>query len=306
MEALGRAAELDVVVHGHRRCLLEANPYVRSVHGYRNNPFTRLALAARLAAAKYDEVVILHANDDILRLLPRLRYGEACNIQGWNRPELKLSDMDLKGVGHVVIRRLEMLRKMGIPAEDLQPDLHLRNSELAEADEWLAERGLGPGLPLAALAPGGSRAFKMWPTESFGRLAARLAEHGFRPFILGSAAEAPLGREVGRAAGRELVQALGLPLRLSAALLSRVSLLVTNDSGPLHLGHAAGAPLVGIYGPTDPERVGPLTGTHRLVRAEPCSSRCAQTGPGTCCLRKLSCDRVWAAAQEMLEGGAGP
>ena len=86
-------------------------------------------------------------------------------------------------------------------------------------------------------------------------------------------------------------------------MLSRLRLLVTNDSGPMHLAAALGVPVVAVFGPTDWRETHPVGDGHRLVR-EPV--HCAPCGLRECpidhrCMRRVTVDRVAAEAVALLE-----
>jgi heptosyltransferase-2 len=117
---------------------------------------------------------------------------------------------------------------------------------------------------------------------------------------------------VAAASGRAFTAAGGLSLRASAALIARASVLVTNDSAPLHLATAVGTPVVALFGPTVPTfGFGPRGARDRVVEhaALPCRP-CSAHGPATCplghhrCMRELSVESVVAAvaAASRVEG----
>jgi heptosyltransferase-2 len=107
---------------------------------------------------------------------------------------------------------------------------------------------------------------KLWPTKSFGRLATRLDRDGLSPVLLGSAD--------GRDAARQVTEAAGFPVPslvgrdhpgLLPRLLSRLSCLVSGDTGVAHLAAAVGVPTVTLFGPTDPRRTAPRAKRARVV-----------------------------------------
>src|SRR5262245_46070613 len=85
-------------------------------------------------------------------------------------------------------------------------------------------------------------------------------------------------------------------------VLSRLSLLVTNDSGPMHVAAALGVPLVAVFGPTDWRETAPVGARHRLVREDvhcsPCKLRDCPIDHR--CMRLVTAERVAAAARELL------
>jgi ADP-heptose:LPS heptosyltransferase len=145
----------------------------------------------------------------------------------------------------------------------------------ARVDAWWRHRGPAPR-PLVVLHPGSGDNFhgRRWPTRRFGLVARRLCdEAGAVVAVTGSRGEAGLAREVAEAAAREVFELAGrLDLRELVALLARADLLVSNDSGPVHLASALGVPVVGLYGPNTPVLYGPLSaGSVAFHDAPPCS-----------------------------------
>jgi heptosyltransferase-2 len=107
---------------------------------------------------------------------------------------------------------------------------------------------------------------KLWPTESFGRLAARLDRDGLSPVLLGSSDGLDAARQVRAAAGFLVPSLVGRDHpALLPRLLSRLSCLVSGDTGVAHLAAAVGVPTVTLFGPTDPRRTAPRARRARVV-----------------------------------------
>lgn len=109
------------------------------------------------------------------------------------------------------------------------------------------------------ISPGGGWKSKCWPPERYGLLCAELwQKHGLGAVINVGPGEGQLGHVVARNAGAALTMVVSPKLVELAALLAQAKLVVGGDSGPLHLAAALGARTVALFGPTDPERNGPL------------------------------------------------
>jgi lipopolysaccharide heptosyltransferase I len=167
-------------------------------------------------------------------------------------------------------------------------------------DCWWEEAGIQPKETVCVVHPAARWLTKRWPAERFAALADRLVERqGWRIVLVAGAAE----REQAAAAGALMKQPhVDLSGRTTlpqlAALLRRSALLLTNDSGPMHLAVAVGAPVVAFFGPTDPRKIGPYGPGHAVLRAgidcSPCGRRrCAQ---GLACMNGISVDEAYAAA----------
>lgn len=207
----------------------------------------------------------------------------------------------LRGESQVYYYRA-MLAGCGL-AVSASPDVSLRCPE-----EWSGRGGelLGGNASWVGLNPGAFYgAAKRWLPERYAAVGAILARHtGARIAILGTAAERSLGESIAsalRLPARNLCGETRLPELLG--VLSRLSLLVTNDSGPMHLAAALGVPLVAIFGPSDWRETAPRSERQRLVRQDvhcsPCKLR--ECPVDHACMRLVSVERVVSEAFEMLE-----
>jgi ADP-heptose:LPS heptosyltransferase len=302
--ALGRRYDVDVLVHQKRRPLLKENPYLNRVYPYRNNPFSRAYLASVLAGRRYESLVVLHANDDLIKLMPRLRYERAVNIQGWERPDLKLEALPRNPKVHAVDERLRLAQWAGaeIQPQDRFMRMFLRPQEGEDAEQWLCKLGMRPGRPRVGLVLGASAQYRRWPAERFGRVAAALYKRGVEIIHIGDAREKDLARRAEAAAGRRFHKGYNLGLRLLGAVLSRLDLIISNDTGPLHLGQAVQTPVLGLFGPTDPVKVGPRGPRDRVIKVPATCDPCADKGClDPVCMEQLSEQMVIDTTLEMLE-----
>jgi len=184
---------------------------------------------------------------------------------------------------------------------------------LACPAEWSAMGAakLGDDGPWLGLNPGAAfGAAKRWLPERYaavGELVSRRA--GGKVAILGGPAERPLADAIAagmRAPVRVLCGETTLPELVG--VLSRLRLLVTNDSGPMHVAAALGVPLVAVFGSTDWRETAPVGESARIVR-EPVE--CAPCLLRECpidhrCMRRVSVDRVVDAALGMVAAPVSP
>jgi heptosyltransferase I len=141
-----------------------------------------------------------------------------------------------------------------------------------------------------ALQPGARWLNKRWPAEHFAELTRRLAaEHADVRFaVLGGKDDQPLAEAVCRAAPEQCLNLAGqTSLPEMVEWLRWCDLMVTNDTGPMHVAAALGKPVVGVFGPTEPRRTGPYGQFNRVVRHQlpciPClKSRCTWPQPMEC------------------------
>ncbi len=175
---------------------------------------------------------------------------------------------------------------------------------VAEADRAAADAQMvGLRRPLAVLHPATRWPTKLWPVDRWAALAATLTNEGWGVLVTGSPADVPLTATISGQVGAQCRSVAGkLTLKELAAVLGLADIMVTVDSGPMHMGAAVGTPVVALFGPTDPARTGPL-GVHRIVRAPlpcvPCLSRTCQIEDTHACMRALDIDVVLAAVREL-------
>lgn len=205
---------------------------------------------------------------------------------------------------HAVDRYLLTLGRLGISYKTVSFGLTVGPGDSRLADEIIKAAGIGAGEPFVVIAPSARWDTKRWPAGNFVRLANRLkGEKGVRAVFIGSAEDADILNK----AGEKLVQvnaaAFGKTTIMSlAALLTRARLLVTNDSGPMHIAAAVGTPAVALFGPTDPARTGPYGEMHSIIRAaDDCSPCFKRECPEVRCMSGITVGRVFDAAVDILE-----
>jgi len=170
----------------------------------------------------------------------------------------------------------------------------------------------GPARPLAILAPGTLWETKQWTPEGFAGVARRLAgEEGFAPIFIGSKGERGLNRSIhSQAPGSTDFTGKTTPAD-AVALIRRAAVVVSNDSGAMHIAAALGRPTVCIFGPTNPVQVGPYGMPRSVVRLNlPCSPcnfrRLSQCPYGHACMRDLTVEMVMDRIREVLAAAAAP
>jgi heptosyltransferase-2 len=166
--------------------------------------------------------------------------------------------------------------------------------------------------PFVGLHVSGGRAIKQWEPERFADVARRLIEStGATVVLTGSDADRSLVSTVAQTlpSSQAIDLAGHLDLLTLAAILERLDLLITGDTGPMHLAAAVATPIVAVFGPSDPARYAPRGPLDRVVRVDlPCSpcnrirrppARCIGHTPD--CLAFLTTDSVFAAAMAVLQ-----
>jgi heptosyltransferase II len=161
---------------------------------------------------------------------------------------------------------------------DVEPrfDLNVSEERKREASEMLRQQGARPGAPLALLCPGSinSRA-KRWPAERYGELADRLTASGANVVLIGSPAELQVSQDVCKHTQTQPIVLTGKTTVAEAtAIISMADVLITNDTGPAHIGAALNTPTLVIFGPTNPLTTYPLSPNAEIIRRPPDCAPC--------------------------------
>ena len=159
-----------------------------------------------------------------------------------------------------------------------------------------------------ALQPGARWMNKRWPITHYGELARRLILRNprWRVAVLGGPGDRPLGAEITRVAGNRAVDLTGrLSLPEMIEFIRDCALMVTNDTGPMHVAAALRRPVLALFGPTDPARTGPYGQQDSVLQVAldcvPClKSSCSHPRP-IACLADLEVERVVREASDRLE-----
>ena len=204
-----------------------------------------------------------------------------------------------------LVRDLEKLAGYA-PAQKIDADFTLCVSEQRgrEAFEILRGVGIHADLPLVLLCPGSinSRA-KRWPTERYAALADLFSESGSQVALIGSSAEVEISRQVSSQTRHRPVVLTGRTSVAEVIAIIRIAdILITNDTGPAHIGSAIGTPTLVIFGPTNPATTRPFAPNGEIIRQPP---DCAPSMLRDCpidhrCMTAIQPEQVFAQARRML------
>jgi heptosyltransferase-1 len=199
----------------------------------------------------------------------------------------------------------------GIPLDDCAPLLP-RDAGSAKWCEQLLTGRSTPTLATAArigdpsasgfciLNPGAGWGAKCWPPSSFAEVARRLAEVGIRSLVNFGPGEKPLAEQVADASGGA-AEAISCTVSQLVELTGRAGLFIGGDTGPMHLAAALGVPVVGLFGPTNPERNGPWGTRSMVLRSRQSATSYHHTERPDEALQSISPAEVAAAALTLLQ-----
>jgi 3-deoxy-D-manno-octulosonic-acid transferase/heptosyltransferase-1 len=315
-------AHITWVVEDKSSGILEGHPYIDDVLVFERKGVVRslktplrlpeaIALLtrflSRLRSIKYDFAFDFHGilKSGLIAFLSsspkrvgfEKGYVKECNHLFTN---LRITPSD-SGLPRVV-RNLELIRPFVLP-ENLtdRPALGVKDKHRAKAQEFIRDK-LGDGHPLVAVHPGTSRTLKKWPHRSFAALCDLLTQALGAQVILtwgpGERDEVEQICSLTRTPPMIGMQTDSL-LEL-AALLELCELMITVDSGPMHIGSAMGTPVVAIFGPTDEQINAPYWKPNSIVKSNvpcrPCDENCGYAK----CMEAVKPEEVLEAASELL------
>ena len=204
---------------------------------------------------------------------------------------------------HAVDRYLDFAHHLG--AQQATPEfvIPIREENESRVRALLQESRIGPNDPFVAVSPQALWETKLWSDQRFAQLSERIIQELNLPVVFTG----------GDGKSTEDIQSfMTLPscdlsgrttLRDLACLYRQAAILITTDSGPMHLAAAVGTPVVALFGPTDPARTGPYGEGHTVIRRDlPCSPCFLKTCETRHCMREITVEDVFQAVRKKLEG----
>ncbi|MBV9711913.1 MAG: lipopolysaccharide heptosyltransferase II [Ktedonobacteraceae bacterium] len=222
----------------------------------------------------------------------------------WDDPRAPLHEVDY-------CLQLAQAAGASISPEDRIPHLATDLQAYQEIEQLLRQEGIQPGKRLIACHVSSNNGqSKRWPIPYWATLIDRLIhEDGNSVVLTGAQNDLPLIELILRRTHEHPVNLAGkTSLTQLAALLQRADLLVTGDSGPMHIAAAVGTPLIAIHGPTNPAHSGPLSPKATILRSDIWCSPCYDAkSPADCrffttqCMKNIAPDQVLTVIHEKLQ-----
>ncbi len=288
-------AQITLVTSPRAAGLFKDDPRFEKVIVYRkdSSPGKKMALVKMLRAEEFDLLA-----DFKNTMFPFLLYAKRKTPIFKKPPEY---------IKHIKDRHLWRLRQAApqIPAIDYKPMIWLADKDLADIGSIFSKNSISDKDVLVAVAAGAGSHTKQWMKEGFLSVCERLIkELPVKVILIGDEQDKKIASWIEDKAGRAeiLNMCAGTDLKQLAAILKRCALLITNDSGPMHIAWAVQTPVVSIFGPTDYLRYGPQGPSDIIIRKElacsPCQSAlCGESGE---CMSGVSAQEVFEAARGIL------
>jgi heptosyltransferase-2 len=216
---------------------------------------------------------------------------------------------DLRWGERALPRMVDKMAALVLPAQPVLPTTEWPAPQLvvpqADVFAWRSRKNLGEG-PVIVMAPGAVGPSKRW--TYFADAARSLVAQGHTVWVVGGPNEKPLAADIVAAAGANVHDLTGTDLRDGIIAMAAASLVISNDSGLLHVAAALGVPSIGIFGPTSPYHWAPLNGLAAVMKrpvnlpCQPCH-RPVCTANDHHCMRDIAATDVVQTANDILTRG---
>ena len=267
----------------------------------------RYRVGQRLRDRGYDQAIVLPRSLKSALLPFFARIPRRTGYRGESRYGL-INDMrplDGSLCPQTVQRFVALGQAAGEPVPPPIPSPRLTLDE--EGRERAVKRlGLSGDRPVIGLVPGAQYgSSRRWPAEKFGELAGKLVEEGYRVWIFGSAADREAAQTIlSHCSGNVLDLTGRTELEEVVDLISLASVVVTNDTGLMHVAGAVGTRVVALYGATTPEHTPSLAESHRMIyrgiECSPCTARICPFGHKRC-LTEIETGEVFEATRTLAQ-----
>ncbi|HEY3378387.1 MAG TPA: lipopolysaccharide heptosyltransferase II [Armatimonadota bacterium] len=316
LQAAYPEAQIDVLTNRISLPVLQHNPLLHHVIVFdvvtkQGHAKRLLRQIAALRRERYDLAICLHGDNERASLLTgfsraKRRCGYAKFGLHWlfeRRSSPVLFNLYRAQDKHIAEEYLALLELIGVPCHghrglEMWADAE---SEQRAAQLWDAA-GLNGNMRVVGMNSGASFPTKLWPISHFASLSDLLTAQGFTPVLFGSPDDVPRIEQIRAHSTTPALSLAGRTTLLQLlALLRRCALVVSGDSGPMHIAASQHVPVVALFGPTDDRIFFPFGTQHTVVRSDLSCLRCNKR---QCddhrCMAAISPEQVLAAALALL------
>lgn len=309
-----RDAKITAMCQNPIGTVLQHNPHIDSIYSFsRPNGWIhrlhRMDIVETLQEGKYDMGVLLTNSFSSAWWFMR---GEVKNRMGFaDGIRNLLLDKSIpfpknKETQHQVITYKMLLEPLGVPLSTTTPKVYVSANEMEEAHQFLKLLGIDQKKNIIiGINPGAAYgSAKCWPPERFESVTRELLKNP-EVFVLyfGDATGAPLVNEICKNLPERVINLAGkTTLRELIALINSCSIILTNDSGPMHIAAALGIKLLALFGSTNEVKTGPYPKgkvIHKHVECSPCYKRVCPIDFR--CMKRIEVDEVYNELKSLLE-----
>lgn len=293
--------------------VLENNPYIDELiindeEGLHKGFLGGLKLVEALRSKNFDLAVFFHRSFSRTLYVYLAGIPRRLGYNTWKRRFLLTDALSTpkKDSLHRVDHYLNIVKPLGCSIEDRCYEFFLSEEDKKFAEDFWDKKGFKRGEWIVCLNPGGNWVPKRWPGDNFVQLADRLIrEYQAKIIFSGSKDDILLIKEITlMMEQKEFIVSAGYTnLKQAAAIFKKAHLMVSADSGPLHIAASVGANVLALFGPTSPVITGPI-GKGKIIVLQkdvecgvPCyDTRCVDNR----CMRDITVEEVISAVKEFL------
>lgn len=298
----------------YTRQALEGNPYLDEVivydkYGSQKSLLKSIEFAFKLKKKKFDLALILHSTNRthlvtfLAGITKRVGWGKKMKFLLTD----KLKQNKDQGKKHESEYNLDFLRHLGVPATEKELYFPLQEKENKRVDEILEKNNIAQKDRIVVVHPSASCPSKRWPQDKFIELIRMIDKYKeVKTIVITSADQKQFGEKIIKKT--EAIDLRGLlTISETASLLNKASLLISCDSGPVHIAAALGVPVISIFGRNQaglsPQRWAPLGKNsyflHKNVGCKTCLAHNCQKGFK--CLQAIKPEEVYALAKKFIQ-----
>lgn len=310
-------SHIAFMVRPYSRDIVEGNPYLNEVIIYSKEEAEKgilgnMRFVAHLSKKRFDIAIILHPTNraHLIAFLAGVpeRVGYDKKMARFLLTK-RISHTKQFGLKHETDYVLDMLRYIGVEPKDKTLYMPMKDESEERIKDVLKINGVYDEGALIAIHPGASCPSKRWPLENFVKVADSIVDlYKAKIVVLSGAREKEFGDTLANSVRKNSINLSGMTTVADlASILRRARLLISNDSGPVHIACAVGTKVLAIFGRNDrglsPTRWGP-TGKddvilHKDVGCDECLAHNCKIGFK--CLEAITVEEVLTAAKEMLK-----
>jgi ADP-heptose:LPS heptosyltransferase len=276
--------------------------------------FSNLKLLLALRREKFDMMIDLQAIETWKASLRRFIFYKSVGAKssvGRNSDgkgfflDIKVDD-DLFGKVHEVDRKLLIAGALDAETKNRKQEFHVSEEDKVFINDWLINAGVEDNRTIVAIQPGAFVPSRQWISERFVEIGRRLSQqYNARIIITGSNNDNAAYEINDKLIDIKPILAVGLSLSRLGALLDRVHLFISNDTGPFHIADAINTPYVVLFGPENSYRYGPYDTksgsrivTGMKLTCSPCLKHTCRTHE---CMESITTDMVWDEVESLLK-----
>jgi ADP-heptose:LPS heptosyltransferase len=305
------SAKIVALLNRDNQALFETNPDIDEIVAYHGGYHRFLSTILRLRAHRPQLAVILHGNEPQATPLAYLS-GARFIVKLPNTSSFRflLSNqepvLDWNAFEHGLQHRLQVAALAGAPSADMRMVLPLSADGAQAAAQFLAQCGLDAQTPLIGFQAGASSLSRMWFRDRFVQLGKQLlAKHPDAAIVVtGSPGERPMCEAIVAEIGPRAFSSAGrIALKHVPSLISRLRVLVSGDTGIMHLAVAVGTPVVALFAMADSKRSGPAYDLDKHVviqKWRTCTPCVGKKCTYQLCMENIAVEEVEAAVEKTL------